>query len=148
MSETLNDLLDETLDDLADLPQSKPFAPGAHVADVFITRQEKKPSSYIVKFKHKATLEFSEPVAEAEQPKPGDEALMFIHTKDKEGKPNAIGQGQLKMILMPLAERLGTTNVAALVEATKPGIEVAIVSGIKKQQDYADQMTLKKLQLT
>lgn len=143
--ETMNDLLDETLDDLADLPQSKPFPAGAHKALMFITRNPTKKTTYVVKFKHQETLEVTAPTAE--MPKPGDESTMFIHTKTKDNKPNEFGQGQLKMILKPLAERLGTTNISELLEATKPGIEVGIVSGVKSQEGYNDQMTLAKIQL-
>lgn len=149
MSEQLNELLDETLDDLADLPSSTPFVAGAHVCDMFVSKPDaaKKPNNYMVKFKHKGVCDLSDPTALA--PKIGDEAVMFIHTKKKDGTPNDFGQGQLKMILTPLAERLNTKSIGALMEATKAGIEVGIVSGIKKQEaPYSDQMQLIKLQLS
>lgn len=149
MSDNMDQLLDETLDDLADLPSSAPFTPGAHVCDMTITRPDvaKKPGSYLVRFKHKGQCELTDPTATP--PKAGDEALLFIHTKKKDGAVNEFGQGQLKMILTPLAERLQTKSIGALVEATKSGIEVGIVSGVKKQDgNYPDQMTLLKLQLS
>lgn len=147
VDQTVDSLLDETLDDLADLPSSKPFPAGAHQALMFITKPDpKKPSMYCVKFKHEAVLEMASATAEA--PKPGDEAVMFIHTKKKDGAVNEFGQGQLKMILSPLAERLGTTSIAALVEATKPGIQVGIVCAIKAAKDeYQEAMVLQKIQL-
>ena len=144
--QTVDSLLDETLDDLADLPSSAPFPAGAHQALMFITKPDpKKPGMYCVKFKHEAVLELTSP--SAEPPKPGDEAVLFLHTKKKDGTPNEIGQGQLKMILMPLSERLGIKNIPELLEATKPGIQVGIVSSIKKQEGYNDQMMLQKIQL-
>lgn len=145
-SDNLDNLLDETLDDLADLPVSAPFPSGAHLVDMTVTRDAKKPTTYYAKFTHKATLELTDP--SKVPPNPGDEAVMFIHTKKKDGTVNEFGQGQLKMILKPLAERLGTTSIQALIEATKSGIEVAITSGIKKSEGYPDQMQLAKIMLS
>lgn len=143
--QTVDSLLDETLDDLADLPQSKPFPAGAHKASMVVSRDAKKPSLYFAKFTHQETLEVSAPTADL--PKAGDEAVMFIHTKKKDGTPNEFGQGQLKMILAPLAEKLGTKNITELLEATKSGIDVAIVSGVRSQEGYQDQMSLTKLMI-
>ncbi len=142
-NDNMDSLLDETLDDLADLPQSKPFAPGVHIADMFIKRDEKKPSTYICKFVHKTTVELSNPTDEPQ--KPGDESVIWLHTKKKDGGVNEIGQGQLKMLLNPLSEKLGVKSITALLEATKPGIEVAIVTGIRKQEGYSDSMSVNKL---
>lgn len=147
--QTMDNLLDETLDDLADLPTSAPFPAGHHVAQMFVTRDAKKPTTYVVKFKHKGPCELSEPTATP--PKEGDEALMFIHTKKKDGTKNEIGQGQLKEILKPVSERLQTTSIQAILDALKSdGVEVGITSGVKDQKDtsYAPQMFLKKIELT
>lgn len=145
-AQTTNDILDETLDDLADLPQSKPYVAGAHACKMFITRPDpKKQSSYLVKFKHVDTLELANPGDEA--PKPGDEAVMFIHTVKKDGQKNEFGQGQLKMILGPLSDAIGSRSISDCLGATKNGIDVVIVSGVKTQKDYPDQMTLAKIEM-
>lgn len=143
------DLLDDDLlDDLADLPTSAPFPSGAHLCDMVIKRNpdQKKKKSYIVEFTHKSTMELVNPNATA--PKPGDKAAMFLHTLKKDGTKNEFGEGQLKMILTPLAERLQLKSISALIDATHSGIEVAIVSGVKKQEGYQDQMVLNKLILS
>jgi hypothetical protein len=148
MSDNMDQLLDETLDDLADLPSSSPFVPGAHVCTMYITKPDAKKSGfYAVKFKHTGTAELTDPTANP--PKADDEAVLFIHTKKKDGTANDFGQGQLKMILTPLAEKLQTKSISQLIEATKSGIEVAIVSGIREQKDtnYPPQMTLVKIQM-
>jgi hypothetical protein len=51
MSEiNIDNLLDETLDDLADLPQVAPFPAGAHIAQMHVLPREKKPGAYLLKF--------------------------------------------------------------------------------------------------
>lgn len=149
--ETMDNLLDETLDDLADLPQVAPFPAGAHSAKMTIQRKKEKdqvkPGAYMVIFEHLNVLELAD--ATANPPKPGDKAILNIFTKKKDGGRNEFGEGQLKLILSPLAERLGTTKVGELIEATKDGVEVGIVTGIQKAKDpqYQDQMTLRKIEL-
>ncbi len=149
MSDQMDQMLDETLDDLADLPQSAPFATGAHVADMFISRDKKKPSTLedplgaFGEFVYKRLLELSNPTDTPNNP--GDESVVWLHTKKKDGAVNEIGQGQLKMLLQPLSEKLNIRSVNDLLEATKPGIEVVIVTGVRKQDGYADSMSVNKL---
>lgn len=147
-NDTTNDevLVDETLDDLADLPATNPFPIGAHKAAMFLSRQKDKPTTIVVKFKHKEVMELTN--ATDEPPKPGDEATIWIHTKKKDGTKNEYGQGQLKSLITPIAERTGEKSVNALIESTKDGVEVAIVTGIQKGKDgNPDQMTIAKLML-
>lgn len=150
----MSELLDETLDDLADLPSVAPFTAGAHKVQVNVYRKKAKegkgfrPGAYMVKFTHKETLELTD--ATATPPKEGDQALLNIFTKKKDGTPNEFGQGQLKMILGPIGERLGLNSVNQILEALgEQGVEAAIVSGTKKQEGgYPDQMVLNKFMLT
>lgn len=151
--QTINDL-DETLDDLADLPQNAPFPPGVHHANMYIFKSKTKVGAYSVKFKYVATLEFANPAdAEAREdgyvpPKEDDEAVIFINTRKKDGTKNEFGQGQLKQIAGPIGAILGSSSVNEIVEATKNGIGVAIVTGIKPAKDgYDAAMTLSKISL-
>lgn len=154
MSDQMNDLLDETLDDLADLPSVAPFTAGAHKVQVNVFRKKAKegngfrPGAYMVRFTHKEVLELSDP--NATPPNAGDQALLNIFTKKKDGSANEFGQGQLKMILSPIGERLGMNSVNAIIEALgEEGVEAAILSGTKKQEGgYPDQMVLNKFMLT
>ena len=138
--QTIDSILDETLDDLADLPESKPFTPGAHVVSLSVVRDQKKPTTFIARFKHIETLELSSPSDDS--PKPGSEAVMFIHTAKKDGTANEFGQGQLKQLLKPVSDATGLKKVSDILEALKSGIAVTIVSGIKKSTGYPDSMTL------
>lgn len=155
MNDTNDDLLlDETLDDLADLPQVAPYPAGAHVAKMVISKKDGKekdgkkgPPSYMAAFEYVNVMELTDPSKQA--PAAGDKAFVNIYTKKKDGTANEFGQGQLKLLLAPLAERLQTNSIQALLEATKGGVEVAIVTGIKKgQEGYSDQMTVVKCMLT
>jgi hypothetical protein len=155
MNDTTSEmLLDETLDDLADLPQVAPYPAGAHLAKMFISVKEgkenngvKAPPSYLATFEYVNVLELTDP--SKTPPAAGDKAFVNIYTKKKDGTPNEFGQGQLKLLLKPLQERLGTSNVRELIEATKVGVEVGITTGIKKgQEGYSDQMTVVKCMLS
>lgn len=154
MSNENFELLDETLDDLADLPQVQPFPPGAHLAKMTITVKEGKvtdgkkgPPSYLASFEYINVLELTDP--SRTPPNAGDKAFVNIYTRKKDGTPNEFGQGQLKLLLAPLQERLQTSNVRELLEATKAGVEVGITTGIKRgQEGYSDQMTVVKCMLT
>lgn len=145
------DSLDETLDDLADLPQTKPFPAGAHLVNMKVRRNPKKPGSYVVEMSHKAVVELVNPnTPEEELPKEGDKSTVFISTKKKDGSVNEFGQGQLKLVLKPLGEMLGTSSISEILEATKNGIDVIAVVGIRKSKDdqYDDQQDIKKIELT
>lgn len=157
MSETNPELMldDELLDDLADLPSIAPYPPGAHQAKMTITKKPGKPAkdgkaatapSYQAMFEYIAPMELVDP--SKTPPNAGDKSFVNIFTKKKDGTPNEFGQGQLKLLVAPIAEKIGTSSVNEVIEASKNGIEVAIVTGIKKGQDgYQDQMTVTKLML-
>ena len=147
-------LNDEMLDDLADLPEVKPYPAGAHLAKMTITKKDgkvadgkKSPPSYMAAFEYVNVLELTDP--SKTPPNAGDKAFVNIYTKKKDGTPNEFGQGQLKVLLAPISERTGLKSVNELLEATKAGVEVAITTGIKKgQEGYSDQMTVVKCMLT
>lgn len=141
------DLLDATLDDLADLPQQSPFPAGCHVATMFISLPTPKPGKkqgVMVKFKYKESKELTD--VTAVPPNPGDEALMFISLYKKDGTTNDIGQGQLKMLLKPLADAGLSGSPRELIEAAKPGIDVVIVNTVGEYNGNP-QMNLKKIEV-
>lgn len=149
-AQTQNDdvMLDETLDDLADLPETAPFPDGAHVATMFVTKVVKpgKHPMYAAKFVYKQVAELSNPTDVP--PNPGDEAVIFIHTKKKTGEANEFGQGQLKMLLNPIGERLNTRSVNEILSAIKEtGIDCLIVTSKRKQEGYPDSMNVNKFAL-
>lgn len=141
------DMLDETLDDLADLPESKPFPAGAHACKMKVRRNTKKAGQYIVELIHQATVELAS--ATDTEPKEGDKSTVFIATKKKDGTVNEIGQGQLKIILKPIGAMLNTSSVNEILEATKDGVDVIAVVSIRKSKDeqYEDSQQIKSIEL-
>ena len=138
-------ILDETLDDLADLPEFKPYPNGAHVATLtleIIPAKDKKPQYYKASFKYVQAAELENPTDVS--PNPGDQFSIFLHTKKKDGTPNEIGQGQLKVLAGPIGEKLGLRSVREICEATKSGIQVMIVTKTRKQDGYPDTMNINK----
>lgn len=155
MTDQTIDNLDDTLDDLADLPQSSPFPPGAHHAKLFLIKNLKKAGAYTAKFKYVATLEFANP-ADAEEnpetgykpPKENDEAIIFINTKKKTGEVNEYGQGQLKMFAKPIGDEIGSNSAAEVALSTKNGRDCIIVTAIKAASgEYAASMIVNKFSL-
>lgn len=145
-NETL-DMLDATLDDLADLPSNQPFPAGAHQVKLKVRRNPKKTGSYVVEMVHQATIELSSP--DAVEPKEGDKSTVFISTKKKDGSVNEFGQGQLKIVLKPIGAALNTSSIGEILEATKDGVDAVVVVGIRKSKDeqYDDQQDIKSVQL-
>lgn len=138
-------ILDETLDDLADLPEFKPYPNGAHVAELvldIVPAKPGKPQAYKAAFKYVQAAELENPTDVA--PNPGDQFTIFLHTKKKDGTPNEIGQGQLKILAGPIGEKLGLRSVKEICEATKSGIQVMIVTKTRKQDGYPDSMNVNK----
>lgn len=145
--DNMDNMLDETLDDLADLPATQPFAPGAHLVSAKIKRNAKKPGAYIVEMTHKAVIELGNP--NDTEPKEGDKSTLFITTKKKDGTVNEIGQGQIKLFLKPVGAMLGTSSINECLEATKDGIDMIVVVGIRKGNDQYpdDQQSVSKVEL-
>lgn len=142
--ETL-DMLDETLDDLADLPETKPFPAGAHVVNLKVRKNPKKPSQYVVELIHQEVVELTNP--DDPHPKAGDKSTVFISTKKKDGTSNEIGQGQIKMILKPIATMLGTNVISEILDQAKDGVQAVVVVSVRKDKDgqYDDQQDIKKV---
>ena len=115
-----------------------------------ITRAEKKPSTYIINMTHKDTIELANPnTPEDEIPSEGDQSVVFIHTRKKDGTANEIGQGQLKTVLRPIAEALETNSIGEVLEATKKGLDVIVVVKVRKDKtgQYDDSQDIVKVEL-
>lgn len=110
-SASLDDLLDGTLDDLADAPAFKPFPAGAHMLKInWITDQ---PINDIPTVKLKLTYVEVAELANQEDALPavGDttEVAYMLKKKDADGKlvANELAQGQLKEVISSLKAGLG-----------------------------------------
>jgi hypothetical protein len=142
-----DDFLDETLDDLADMPSTQVFPAGAHLVSVVAKRNPTKVGGYIVDMAHQATVELADPSAPS--PKPGDKSTLFISTKKKDGMRNEIGQGQLKLFLKPIGEMLSSSSISECLDATANGMEMVVVVGVRRGNDKYpdDQQTIIKAEL-
>ena len=86
---------------------------------------------------------------EDEIPAEGDQSVVFIHTRKKDGTANEIGQGQLKTVLRPIAEALETNSIGEVLEATKKGLDVIVVVKVRKDKtgQYEDSQDIVKVEL-
>lgn len=133
MSEiNMDSLLDGTLDDLADLPEFRPFPPGLHRA-IFNWEQKVVANhpSIEVKFKAKETIELSKPADDADnKPLVGGEEASVLYMMD-----NEIGQGSFKEnVLKPLAAHYGAKVTRELLAEAK-GAEVMIVTDLRENKE-------------
>lgn len=121
---SIDDLLDATLDDLADVPEFKPFPVGTHQCTLEIASKviaEKAAVEW--KLTLIETIELANP--EATPAKAGDTCSgAFIFTT-KDGKPNELAQGQFKEMLRPLQAHFGTATNRQTMEAAN-GCTVAV----------------------
>ena len=112
MSNELNidSLLDGTLDDLADVPEFKPYPAGAHKVRITITQKEiNKHPTFEVSMKAIETLELANPTQD--QPlQPGAEASV-AYFMDSE-----LGQGQFKELLKVATGHFGAKSNRELIQ--------------------------------
>lgn len=127
----MDDILDGTLDDLADLPEFKSYPPGVHRVTLvsFERDKDKKKAVMYVNFKGIETVELpsgseDDPISDGQE------------TRARYDLGNEYGQGAFKEILRSLATHYGAkTNRELMEEAT--GAEVLIVTSMKKDKKDA-----------
>lgn len=127
-SSSFDNILDSTLDDLADMPSIQLFPAGAHKVKVeFKVNREKK--SIQVCMVYVDVLELADPTATA--PAPGDKNSVFLNMINKDGSANEYSQGALKLMLQSLkAGGFDGANSGEIMEAAKDA-EVAVVTKIR-----------------
>lgn len=138
----IDSLLDSTLDDLEDLPEFKPFPPGAHrvLASLEIKEVNSK-QAVELELKGLETLELAEPTKDTPI-KEGDTASVLFMLD------NEFGRGNMKKLLAPIGVALGTGNIREVIEQTK-GLEVVVVTSYRKNKDdpTSPYMNVKELQV-
>jgi hypothetical protein len=142
---SLDNILDEVLDDLADLPSISLFPNGAHKVTISFTTDDKK-GSVMLQMTYIEPLELSDPTATA--PSPGDKNSVFFNLKKKDGTPNTYAQGALKNILGSLKNLGGSTSREIMESAANA--EVAVVTKIrvgKGEYEGKDNLDVVKLEL-
>jgi hypothetical protein len=140
----INDLLDAQLDDLADLPENKPFPNGAYAVTVNLAAKEinKKPAVEM-KMKLLEVIELSS--TEDPAPEAGAESNVLFILKNNDGSANEIAQGQLKKVLQALQPTFGGSTPKEVMENSK-NASVAVV--VKAKKDKEDNMRQQIISVT
>lgn len=134
----LDSLLDGTLDDLADMPEFKPFPVGAHKVTIKWDYSELKEKKVI-----KLSATYVEPVelndATEVPPKTGDKSTVTFFLRNKDGTVNEFGEGNWKTMLEGLKENFPGTN-KEIMDASD-GAECLLIT--KHQIDKRDPKDIK-----
>lgn len=131
MSDLLDSILDSTLDDLADMPEFKPFVAGAHkVVITFKAKEVNKKPGVEIGMKAVETVELANP--DDAPLAPGAETSVLFLLRNNDGSKNEIAEGKLKEILKSLKEGLGIQGTNREIMEAANGAEVLAVTKIKK----------------
>ena len=137
----IDSLLDGTLDDLADVPEFKPFPVGAHRVTIVSwtqkTMDDKKDSSkknVMMEMKLKAIETVETAAGSDEVCSPGqEENLSFFLVHHSSPQAMEIGQGSFKEIMKALAANFGGKSNRELI-ADSTGAEVLITTSLRKDK--------------
>lgn len=131
---SLDSILDGTLDDLADLPEFRPFPAGSHKVTLKLgTKTINKHPSIEVKMTAIETLEL--PAGSSEEPLQKGAETSVLYVLD-----NEIGQGKFKNLMAVAAERFGPKTNRELV-ADLQGCECAVVTSLRPNKDKTKSYT-------
>lgn len=133
----VDDLLDGTLDDLADMPEFVVPHAGSYIADIvaFERKEINEKVGVELKLRFKELLEAADPseVEESPQTMPIEASTMFFFYND-DGTKNELGQGQFKNIVAAMKEAVGgSTN--SEVMANSVGAEVAVTTTVRVHKE-------------
>jgi len=123
-------LLDGTLDDLADLPEFRPYIPGTHRVTYTIEKDKKLKTVYYGKMKLLETMEQSN--AEDKPLEVGAEAAIRYDLT------NDYGQGAFKKVLSIAAEKFGAKANRELIDDMK-NVECLVVTKLVESKKTAGQ---------
>lgn len=137
----LDDLLDISLDDIADLPEFKVFPAGAHRCTMALEKKEiNKHPAWELKLVAIETVELADP-AEVPLEQGTESSVAFM-------MDNEFGAGNLKRVITPIAQHFGVSKLGELAEASK-GAEVLAVTKTRqnkeKSQTYLEIVSLQVL---
>lgn len=135
------DLLDESLDNLADLEKFEPLPAGSHSVNLSFKEESNNNLPAVrVEMTIVETLELAN--STDVMPEPGKKVgiLYMLKYKDKQTQeivPNKVGQGQLKEILNVLKERFGGISPRDIMAASE-GANVAVTLKVRPMKDDPD----------
>lgn len=122
----LDNILDGTLDDLADMPSITPFPNGVHKLKLSFKIDDKKVAVQMG-IEYIELVELADPTSVA--PAPGDKNSIYFGLKKKDGSANDYAQGALKEIVAVLAAAFPGTTRETLTAAE--GVEVIASTKIR-----------------
>lgn len=128
------DMLDKSIDDLADLPSFKVPDTGIYKLGVTVEVKEinNKPS-VIAHCRVDELVELEdETIAENERARNGDKFDVAFILKDTDGNDNEMGWGRLKEFCKPFENHFGEKNLRTLL-TQHLGSEVLVSAKVKKQ---------------
>lgn len=122
----LDALLDGTLDDLADLPEFRPFPIGSYRLQVKLERDAEKKTVYFAKLKVLEVIELAN--STETPPETGAESNVRMDVS------NEYGQGDLKKVLSAMAANFGAKTNRELLEIGKEGFEALAITKQNKNK--------------
>ncbi len=126
-NQAMMDLLDSSLDDLADLPEFKVFPNGAHICTIkFESKDVNGHPSIECTLTGISTEELANP---ADTPIAAGDVSSVLFMMD-----NEFGQGALKAVMKPLAAHFGTSKISETIEAAK-GAECLVVTKQRQNKE-------------
>jgi len=131
---TLDNLLDATLDDIADLPEFRPFPAGTHKVTLALSQKSlnNKPA-YEVKMTLIETIELADQSETPLTQGATDSVAYFLD--------NQWGLGAFKKLLKPAGEHFGTGSIRDIIENLQ-GAEVIVITrqrpNKEKTKSYTD----------
>lgn len=132
------DILDGNVDDLLDWSGFQPINGGKHRVKLSCTIDgEGKESRARISMELLETLELTNQDEGVQEPGHKSSTMYNMYSK-KDGKPNQIGQGQLKSILQALRPTFGGDTPREIL-ANSEGAEVIVVLKVRKNKDDPDQ---------
>ena len=137
MSDVNFDLLDSSVEDLAELEGFAPIPAGTHrLAIGWETKDINGKPSVILKLEVLETLEMAN--TNEEPPAAGKKSdVAFMLLKD-DGEANTMGQGQLRAVIESLVESFGGDTTRETMEASE-GAEVIATLKIRANKNDPDQ---------
>ena len=127
MTANIDNILDMTLEDLADMPSISLFPNGAHKVKLE-TKIDTKKASVQMTMHYIEPLELADPTSAT--PAAGDKNSVFFHLKKKDGTANEYAQGALKAIVKVLQGSFGGSTTTEVLENAKDA-EIAVVTKIR-----------------
>lgn len=141
MSNELDNLLDATLDDLADLPTFTPFPCGAHrVLATFKRNDEMK--AVILDLTMIETIEYANPQdGETSPTKEGDTSNAMYQLGNK------WGAGNFKKAAKNFVEHVGESGLSAIVDGVE-NVECMVLTGLRKDKNDPEKFYLDIKEIT